>query len=63
MKSFFKDYWEMCLKPSGKWIKKHWKGYLVYIIICFFGGVGIGIFKEKKLEKESEKFSGMKEDM
>ena len=29
MKSFFKDYWELC-KESNKWMKKHWKGYLVY---------------------------------
>lgn len=28
MKSFFKDYWELC-KESNKWMKKHWKGYLV----------------------------------
>ena len=31
MKSFFKDYWELC-KESNKWMKKHWKGYLV---LCF----------------------------
>lgn len=31
MKSFFKDYWELC-EESNKWMKKHWKGYLV---LCF----------------------------
>lgn len=35
LKTFWKDYWELC-KESGKWMKKHWKGYLVYCI-CVVG--------------------------
>lgn len=31
-KTFWKDYWELC-KEGGKWMKKHWKGYLV-LSIC-----------------------------
>lgn len=28
MKQFWKDYWELC-KESGRFCKKHWKGYIV----------------------------------
>ena len=61
MKSFFIDYWELC-KQSGAWMKKHWKGYLVYIfivaIISFFPYI-MEFIKEKGLEK---KFSDIEED-
>ena len=35
MKQFWKDYWELC-KESGRFCKKHWKGYIVLnaAIIC-----------------------------
>lgn len=28
MKQFWKDYWELC-KESGRFCKKHWKGYIL----------------------------------
>lgn len=28
MKTFWKDYWELC-KESGKFYKKHWKGVVL----------------------------------
>ena len=28
MKQFWKDCWELC-KESGRFCKKHWKGYIV----------------------------------
>lgn len=28
-----KEYKEMALNPSLKWAKKHWKGYLVFMLI------------------------------
>ena len=58
MKSFFKDYWELC-KESNKWMKKHWKGYLVYcfIVLLIYSAPGIvELIKEKRLENNvSEK--------
>ena len=58
MKSFFKDYWELC-KESNKWMKKHWKGYLVYsfIISLIYSAPYIAeLIKEKRLENNvSEK--------
>ena len=59
MKSFFKDYWEL-RKESNKWMKKHWKGYLVYCfivsLIYFTPGIVELIIKEKRLENDfSEK--------
>lgn len=58
MKSFFKDYWELC-KESNKWMKKHWKGYLVYsfiISLIYFAPYIAELIKEKRLESNvSEK--------
>lgn len=58
MKSFFKDYWELC-KESDKWMKKHWKGYLVccFIISLIYLAPYIAeLIKEKRLENNvSEK--------
>lgn len=58
MKSFFKDYWELC-KESDKWMKKHWKGYLVlsFIVSLIYLALYIVEFsKEKRLENDfSEK--------
>lgn len=31
----FKDYYEMICKPTWWWLKKHWKGYSVFLIICY----------------------------
>lgn len=58
MKSFFKDYRELC-KESDKWMKKHWKGYLVYCFIVsliYFTPCIVELIKEKRLENDfSEK--------
>lgn len=58
MKSFFKDCWELC-KESNKWMKKHWKGYLVYsfiISLIYFAPYIAELIKEKRLENNvSEK--------
>ena len=58
MKSFFKDYWELC-KESNKWMKKHWKGYLVYcffVSLIYFTPSIVELIKEKRLENDfSEK--------
>lgn len=58
MKSFFKDYWELC-KESNKWMKKHWKGYLVLCFIVsliYLAPYIVELSKEKRLENDfSEK--------
>lgn len=58
MKSFFKDYWELC-KESNKWMKKRWKGYLVLCFIVsliYLAPYIVELSKEKKLENDfSEK--------
>lgn len=30
-----KDYNDMIMKPSWRWLKKHWKGYLVLLVIIY----------------------------
>lgn len=62
MKSFFKDYWELC-EESNKLMKKHWKGYLVLcfiISLIYLAPYIVELIKEKRLEnnfseKEDEK--------
>lgn len=58
MKSFFKDYRELC-KESDKWMKKHWKRYLVLcfiISLIYLAPYIVELSKEKKLENDfSEK--------
>lgn len=58
MKSFFKDYWELC-KESNKWMKKHRKGYLVLCFIVsliYLAPYIVELSKEKRLENDfSEK--------
>lgn len=58
MKSFFKDYWELC-EESNKWMKKHWKGYLglcFIISLIYFTPSIVELIKEKRLENDfSEK--------
>ena len=58
MKRFFKDYRELS-KESDKWMKKHWKGYLVLCFIVsliYLAPYIVELSKEKKLENDfSEK--------
>ena len=57
MKSFFKDYWELC-EESNKWMKKHWKGYLVLcfiISLIYLAPYIVELIKEKRLENDSQK--------
>lgn len=58
MKSFFKDYWELC-EESNKCMKKHWKGYLVLCFIVsliYLAPCIVELSKEKRLENDfSEK--------
>lgn len=58
MKSFFKDYWELC-EESNKWMKKHWKGYLALcfiISLIYLAPYIVELIKEKRLENDfSEK--------
>lgn len=37
MMNALKEYKETVWKPSWRWVKKHWKGYSVFLAICMFG--------------------------
>lgn len=58
-----KDYNEMVWKPSCKWIKKHWKGYVFFIVILevlyfmWFYWSSICDYFKSKFDKKSEKES------
>lgn len=60
MKSFFKDYRELC-KESDKWMNKHWKGYLVLCFIVSLIYLAPYIVELSK-EKEDENDFSEKED-
>ena len=51
--NFWRDYWDLC-KQSGKWCKKHWKGYIVLCVIVFI--IEFGYFFQDQLK---EKFTAM----
>lgn len=59
MKEFFKDYKEMCIDPQNKWMKKHWKGY---ILMCLILWGGTAAFCCKDMIKESIKNRKTEED-
>lgn len=60
MKTFWKDYIEMCIKPQNNWIKKHWKGYVLY---CIASVVGTFAYLNRKsiVEKLKSKFQKIEE--
>lgn len=37
MMNALKEYNEMVCRPSWKWMKKHWKGYTVFLVISVVG--------------------------
>lgn len=41
-KEAMKDYNETCWKPSLGWIKRHWKGYTLFVVSVYAVGYGIG---------------------
>ena len=43
MKKAMKDYNETCLKPSLGWIKRHWKGYTLFVVGIYAVAYGIGV--------------------
>ena len=43
-----KDYYEMICLPQWKWIKKHWKGYLVFLALYSAVCIGISYFDDIK---------------
>ena len=49
-KTFWKDYNDMCIKPQMKWMRKHWKGYILVLIGSYVGGYAIGLAIENKDE-------------
>ena len=49
MKTFFKEYGQLC-KSSGQFFKKHWLGTIVMMIVSC--GLSILIFWPKELKEE-----------
>lgn len=33
-----KEYNEMVMKPSNEWMKRHWKGYSIFLLASFMAG-------------------------
>lgn len=55
-KTFWRDFWGL-QKASNSFLKKHWKGYLVFTLgvtaVCY--GIPLGVMKIKeKLEERNE---------
>ena len=56
-KTFWKDYDDMCVKPQMKWMKLHWKGYILTLIAFFAGGYAIRKAYENKEAKDLYMFN------
>ena len=56
-KEFWSDYNEMVLKNSNKWLKKHWKGYIILCIASFVLSftASFGITSLIKIRKENQR--------
>ena len=50
MKQFWKDYWELC-KESGRFCKKHWKGYIVLNAAIIGAELAWYKYKTKQIEE------------
>ena len=57
-KTFWKEYAEIC-KMSGKWCKKHWKGYIV-LCTAITGAEFAWFFREDIKDKISDKIEERK---
>lgn len=62
-KEFWSDYNEMALKNGNKWLKKHWKGYIVLCLVAFFVPYAITRFvnRSKRRREIKEFLEGMEE--
>ena len=49
MKQFWKDYWELC-KESGRFCKKHWKGYILLNAAIIGAELAWYKYKTKQIE-------------
>ena len=52
-----KEYKDEVLKPEIAWMKRHWIGFLVYLVICFITGfvsTMVRNIKEKKKHNEDD---------
>lgn len=45
-KNFWKGYFNV-IKESGRFMKKHWIGYIIFYIVMFFVGFGITLVNMK----------------
>ena len=50
-KKFWKDYFALC-KESCKWMKEHWKGYIVFCAVITTVYVGVFYSQEVISEKQ-----------
>lgn len=61
MKEFFRSMIEL-QKINNKWVRKHWRGYIIYSVICAIIYLGLPKFvvwiinkiEEIKLKKQNE---------
>ena len=57
MKKFFTDYYEMVWLNSWKWLKKHWLGYSLILIVATITPWVMVSVKEKLNERKEEEES------
>ena len=43
MEKAMEDYNETCLKPSLRWVERHWKGYTLFVVVIYAVAYGLGV--------------------
>lgn len=57
MKRFFVDYYEMVWLNTWAWLKRHWVGYSLLMVMSFFMPTIVYKMKEKLDERKEEEES------
>ncbi|MCM1363445.1 MAG: hypothetical protein NC215_00475 [Ruminococcus sp.] len=55
IRRFFSDYKEMVIMPTRQWLRMHWKGYALFVVICYTIGfiIGYGLMRKKYSHHDS----------
>ena len=54
MKAAWEEYWNEVYAPAMKWLNKHWKGYMVFVVVLYivsFAGAMTFIYRHEIADK------------
>lgn len=54
MKAAWNEYWDEVYTPAMKWLNKHWKGYMVFVVVLYivtFAGAMAFVYRHEIADK------------